>query len=153
MATIVHAIVGYFFLLFVVRVLARRPGGQMTMIDFVLVFLVGGVTILETVGNDRSLTNCVCAIMAVGLMHRLVSWAKARSRKLGTLFDGTPLVVVRNGEWQEEVMQGLYVAREDVLAAGRGQGVRGLDQIGYAILERNGAITVIENDEKAGESK
>ena len=27
MYTIVHAVVGYFYLLFVVRLLARRPGG------------------------------------------------------------------------------------------------------------------------------
>lgn len=152
MPTILHAIAGYFFLLIAVRILARRPGGQMTMVDFVLVFLIGGISILETVGNDRSLTNCVCAILAVGLMHRLVSWGKTQSATLGTLLDGTPLVLVRHGEWQQEAMEGMRVAREDVLAAGRGQGVRGFEAINYAILERNGAITVIEKDNDPGQS-
>ncbi len=48
MATIVHAIVGYCFLLLTVRVLTRRPGAQMTLFEFVIVFLIGGVIILAT---------------------------------------------------------------------------------------------------------
>ena len=51
MYTILHAIAGYFFLLLTVRVLSRRPGGQMTPFEFVIVFLMGGVIILSTVGN------------------------------------------------------------------------------------------------------
>ena len=53
MGTVLHAIAGYFFLMIVVRVLTRRPGGQLTLGDFVLVFLMGGVIILSTVGSDR----------------------------------------------------------------------------------------------------
>src|ERR1700677_4063016 len=57
--TILHAIFGYFFLLLIVRVLSRRPGGQLTLFEFVIVFLIGGVIILSTVGKDRSVTNWV----------------------------------------------------------------------------------------------
>ena len=46
MHTIIHAIISYFFLLLTVRILSRRPGAQMTPVEFVLVFLVGGVAIL-----------------------------------------------------------------------------------------------------------
>ena len=38
MATIIHAVLGYLFLLLVVRVLSRRPGGQLTLFEFVIVF-------------------------------------------------------------------------------------------------------------------
>ena len=147
MSTIIHAICGYFFLLFTVRVLSRRPGGQMTVFEFVIVFLIGGVIILSTVGNDHSLTNCTCAVISVGLMHRGVSWFKGRNDRFGALIDGTPLVLFKHGEWQQEVMHGMHLAPEDVLAAARTKGVRGMDGIAYAILERNGAISIIETEE------
>ncbi len=92
MATILHAIVGYFFLVIVVRVLTRRAGSQMALFEFVLVFLMGGIIILSTVGNDRSVINCTCAVITVGLMHRITSCAKSKSRRLGAILDGTPLV-------------------------------------------------------------
>jgi uncharacterized membrane protein YcaP (DUF421 family) len=78
MYTIVHAIAGYFFLLLTVRILTRRPGAQLTPPEFVLIFLMGGVIILSTVGDDHSETNAVCAVIAVGLMHRIISILKQR---------------------------------------------------------------------------
>ena len=152
MGTILHAIAGYFFLLLVVRVLTRRPGGQLTMGDFVLVFLMGGVIILSTVGSDRSLTNCVCAVITIGLLHRTVSWAKTRSPRLGAIVDGTPLTLVRNGEWQEEVARGMQVQRADLEAASRLQGLKSVDDVEFAILERNGGISILEREGDEGAS-
>ena len=153
MGTILHAIVGYFFLMIIVRVLTRRPGGQMTLGDFVLVFLMGGVIILSTVGSDRSLTNCTCAVITIGLLHRTVSWMKTRSPRFGALVDGTPLVLVRQGEWQEEVARGLHLQKADLEAAARLKGVSTSEKVDYAILERNGSISVIEREDKPEEQK
>jgi uncharacterized membrane protein YcaP (DUF421 family) len=146
MSTIIHAILGYFFLLIVVRVLSRRPGAQLTLFEFVIVFLIGGVIILATVGKDRSITNCGTAILAVGMMHRLVSWIKSQSPRLGAVIDGTPLVLLKDGEWQKEVMRGMRLNAEDVMAVGRSKGLTSIYQIKYAILERNGAISIIKNE-------
>ena len=150
MSTILHAVAGYFILLFVVRVLKRRAGSQMTLFEFVLVFLIGGVIILSTVGNDRSVTNCTCAVMAVGLMHRSVAWAKSKNSRFGAIVDGTPLVVIKEGEWQPEVVRGMKLRREDIEAAGRSAGVTRVEDIGYAVLERNGRISVIPKEGKNG---
>lgn len=153
MATIIHAVIGYVLLTLVVRVLTRRPGAQMTLFEFVIVFLMGGVIILSTVGNDRSMTNCCCAILAVASMHRLVSGLKIRYPRFGTALVGTPLVLVRKGELQERVMVGMNLAPEDIMASARLNGLRSFDQIDYAILERNGGISIIKKeDEKDGES-
>src|SRR3954462_1947666 len=93
MTTVLHALLGYFYLLLTIRVLRRRPGAQMTPFEFVLIFLIGGVIILTTVGKDRSLTNSVGAIVTVGLAHRTVSWLKQQSPTVGLIVDGTPLLL------------------------------------------------------------
>jgi uncharacterized membrane protein YcaP (DUF421 family) len=143
LATVIHALFGYFVLLFVVRVLTRRPGGQLTLFEFVIVFLIGGVVILSTVGKDRSVTNCAMAILTIGLMHRMVARLKARFPHLGVIVDGTPLTLLKNGEWQLEAMSNMRIDPEDVMAAGRTKGVTSIHDIEYAILERNGAISII----------
>jgi uncharacterized membrane protein YcaP (DUF421 family) len=144
MYTILHAILGYFFLLFTVRLLTRRPGAQMTLFEFVLVFLIGGIAILATVGNDRSMTNCTLAVVTVGLMHRLVSGLKSRYPKFGAVVDGTPLVVLKDGQWQTEVMSKMRLDDNDVMAAARTKGVKSLNEIKYAVLERIGSISIIK---------
>jgi uncharacterized membrane protein YcaP (DUF421 family) len=144
MATIIHALIGYFILLLTVRVLRRRAGSQMTMFEFVLVFLMGGTIILSTVGNDRSVANCTCAVIAVGFIHRTLAWAKSKSPRVGALIDGTPVVVIRQGEWQREVMHRTGLRHEDIEAAARGVGVTRIQDIDYAVLERNGHISVLK---------
>lgn len=144
MSTIFHAIAGYFFLLLTVRVLSRRPGAQLTIFEFVLIFLIGGVIILATVGDDRSETNAVCAVLTIGLMHRLVSFIKARYPRIDKWLDGIPLVLLKDGEWQTDIMGRMRMQDTDVMAAARENGVKTLDQIKYAILERNGSISIIQ---------
>jgi uncharacterized membrane protein YcaP (DUF421 family) len=144
MSTIIHAIIGYWVLLLVVRVLSRRPGGQLTLFEFVIIFLVGGVAIQATVGRDHSVTNCATAILAIGLMHRSVSWLKSLSPRVGAVIDGTPLVLIRNGVWQLEIMRGMRIDPQDVMAAARSKQIRSIYEVRYAILERNGTISIIK---------
>ena len=148
MSTILHAIAGYFFLLLVVRSLTRRPGGQLTLGDFVIVFLMGGVIILSTVGNDRSLTNCCCAVITVGLLHRFVSWLKQMSPKLGEIIDGTPIVVVKQGRYQKAVADRMRIIYADIEAASRLSGLKSVNDVDWAILERNGGFTILEREQK-----
>jgi uncharacterized membrane protein YcaP (DUF421 family) len=148
MSMVLHAVSGYIFLTLMVRVLTRRPGAQMTQLEFVFVFLMGGIIILSTVGKDHSVTNCTCAVLTVGCMHRITSSLKIRYPKFGLLVDGTPLVLVRKGKWQQNVMAGMRLAPEDVMATARTKGIRSFDEIEYAVLERNGGISIIKKGQQ-----
>lgn len=147
MITIIHAIIGYLFLLVTLRLLTRRPGAQMTPFEFVLIFLIGGVIILTTIGDDRSETNSVCAILSVALMHRLVSRLKLMSPTFHKLADGVPLVIISDEKWHSDIADRVRILPDDVMAGAREKGVQSLDQVKYAILERNGGISIIKKQE------
>ena len=148
MYTITHAIIGYFFLLLTVRVLTRRPGAQLTPFEFVIVFFIGGVIILATVGDDKSVTNCVCAILVIVLLHQSVSWLRTRFKTIGSIIDGHPIVLLADGQWHVEAMQSMRIEDDDVMAAARTKGVKDFSGIKYAVLERNGAISIIKAEEE-----
>ncbi len=82
--------------------------------------------------------------MTVGLMHRTVSWLKTRYPRMGRVVDGTPLVLLENGEWHQDIMRRLQLTDVDVMAAARTKGVKELAEIKYAVLERNGGISIIK---------
>ena len=147
MYTMVHAVFGYLFLLLMVRILARRPGAQMTPFEFVLIFLLGGVIILATVGDDRSMTNCYGGVIMICMLHRLMGWLKQRSPRLGAVVDGTPVLLLKEGKWQAASMDQSRIDDTDVMAAARTKGIKTLDQIKYAVLERNGALSIIKVQE------
>jgi len=116
----------------------------MTPFEFVLVFLVGGVIILATVGDDHSITNCYGGVVAICLMHRLVNRAKLKWPRFADLVDGKPILLLQNGQWQVGSMRQANIDDIDVMAAARGKNIRNFDEIKYAVLERNGAITLIK---------
>jgi uncharacterized membrane protein YcaP (DUF421 family) len=94
------------------------------------------------VGNDRSITNCAAAIITVAMMHRTFTWIKTCSPRLGAVIDGIPLVLLKDGEWQTEVMKKMRVSEEDVMAVARAKSIRSIKEVKYAILERNGSISI-----------
>lgn len=144
MYTIFHAVIGYFFLLLTVRVLTRRPGAQLTPFEFVIIFLIGGLVILATVGNDRSMTNCFGAVVTIAFIHRLVAVLKQRYPRFGLIVDGTPIMLLQNGQWERAAMQKVRIDDADVMASARTKGIRTLADIKYAVLERNGTISIIK---------
>ncbi len=148
MLTPIRAALGYLLLLLVVRLLPRRPGAQMTIFEFVIIFLIGGVIIGATVNDDRSVTNCASGIVTIALLHNFVAWIKTHSPGLGRLIDGTPILLLDRGQWCTEAMKGMRIDPEDVMAAARTKGVPSLERIRYAILERNGAISIIKEEER-----
>jgi uncharacterized membrane protein YcaP (DUF421 family) len=143
MGAIFRAIFGYCFLVLMVRVVGRRPGKQMTPFEFVLVFFIGGLTLTPLVGDDRSISNALLSIMAIGVTHFAIAWLKQVSPYFGRLIDGTPLVLLENGKWQTETMAKMAIQDDDVMAMARDQGLKTLDQIDYALIERNGEISII----------
>jgi len=78
-------------------------------------------------------------------MHRLVAWLKERSPRFGAIVDETPLVLSKNGEWQLDVMRGMRIDPADIMAAARTKQIDSVFAIKYAVLERNGTISIIKH--------
>lgn len=147
MAAVIRAMFGYCFLVFMVRVVGRRPGKQLTPFEFVLIFFLGGLILTCMVQDDRSFTNAICSIITIAIMHFIIAWLRARSPGFGRIADGTPLVLLARGEWRSDTMSRMRIQDDDVMAAARDKGLERLDQIEYAVLERNGEITIIQAPE------
>ncbi len=144
MGTVLRAIFGYCFLVFMVRIVGRRPGKQMTPFEFVLIFFIGGLTLTGMVSEDRSITNAFCQIITIALVHFSIAWLRKRSYRFSLFADGTPLLLIEGGRWRTETMSRMSIQDDDVMAAARDKGLERLDQIRYAVLERTGEISIIQ---------
>ena len=147
MSSVFKGVFGYLFLVFIVRIAGRRPGKQLTPFEFVLIFFMGGLTLTGLVGNDRSYINAVCIILSVAATHWLLAYLKQTSPRIGVLLDGTPLVLLSKGQLQSESMLRMGIQDDDIMAVARDQGIRSLTQIDYAVLERNGEISIIPKED------
>ena len=144
MDTILKVSVVFFALIFVLRIVGRRSVSHMTPFELIIIFLIGGLANQAIVADDRSLTNALLAIFTVALLHVLVATLKQYFPHFARIADGTPVVVYSHGEWDERILRRMRVQREDIMAASRQQGLTAAEQIRYAIIERDGSISIIK---------
>jgi uncharacterized membrane protein YcaP (DUF421 family) len=148
MDAVVRAVAVYAFLLVVFRITGQRSMGQVTTFDFVLLLIVAETTQQALLGEDYSITNALLLITTLFVLDFGLSALKRRSRKLDRLLEGLPLVVVEQGRPLTERMRRSGVDEEDVLhAARRDHGLERMEQVKFAVLERDGVISVIPQRE------
>lgn len=143
MLAVIRAVTGYLLLIFIMRVVGRRPGKQLAPFEFVLIFFIGGLALTAIVGDERSFTNAACQLIAVALAHYAISWLRSRSPGFARLIDGTPLVLLGQGSWRKETLAHMHIEDVDVMFVARDRGVLQLSAIDQAILERNGDISIL----------
>jgi uncharacterized membrane protein YcaP (DUF421 family) len=147
MDSVLRAAAAYAFVWLIFRIAGKRSLAEITTFDFVLLLIISETTQAALVDTDNSLTNTVLLIVTmVGIDVGLSLW-KQRSRRVEKVIDGVPLVIVADGIPLYERMRKARVDEGDVLAAARQwRGLERMEQVKYAVLERNGGITVIARE-------
>ena len=146
MNPVIRGILIYFFLFLVFRIMGKRSLKDTTTFDLVLLLIISEVTQQALVGEDFSITTSaalICTLMGVDVALTLV---KSRFPIVGKVLEGAPLVIVDDGKPLKKRMDKCKVDEEDILEAARTtQGLQRMDQIKYAVLEKDGTISVIPN--------
>jgi len=148
MDTIIRAAAIYAFLFVVFRVSGKRSLSDITTFDFVLLLIIAETTQQALIGDDFSIMTAVVLISTLFLIEIGLTILKQRSPRLDNFLEGEPVVLVENGRPLQERMDLERVDLDDILeAARRWRGLERVDQIKFAVLERDGNITVIPRPE------
>jgi uncharacterized membrane protein YcaP (DUF421 family) len=144
MEYIVRAAVVYLLLMILFRLSGKRSLGQVTTFDLVLLLIISEATQNELIGEDNSLTNAFLVIMTLFGIDIGLSLLKDRMPRFERILEGVSLIVVDDGRVLRERMHKARIDESDVLEAAREHlGIESMDQIKYAVLERDGHITVV----------
>jgi uncharacterized membrane protein YcaP (DUF421 family) len=144
MDAVLRAAAIYLALMVLFKVAGRRSLGELTSFDFVLLMVIGEATQQALLGDDFSVTNAVLVIITLIAIDVGFSLAKRRSKKLGKWIDGGPTIVVENGTFLRNRMHEARIEEDDIMQTARlEQGVEKVEQIKFAIIERNGKISII----------
>ena len=138
----------YLFLLVLFRFAGRRTFAEMTSFDFVLLLVIGEATQQALLGDDFSVINAFIVIITLIGIDILFSLAKSHLPKLDKIIEGQPMIVVEHGKPLLQRLKRARISVDDVLGAARE--LRGLEHIGqikFAVLEPNGNISIIPEDE------
>lgn len=144
METVLRAASMYLLLMVVLKIAGRRTLLEMTSFDLILLLIISEATQQALLGNDFSVTGASLTIITLIVVDILFGILKAHFPRLDRLVDGTALILVENGSLLPERARKAGISEEDIMNSARSTaGLERLDQIKFAILEKNGKISII----------
>jgi uncharacterized membrane protein YcaP (DUF421 family) len=137
----------YVALMVLFKIAGRRSLAELTTFDLVLLMMISEATQQALLGDDFSITNAILVIVTLVAIDVGLSLLKQRSRWVSRLIDGEATIIVENGKLLRQRLRHSRLVEADIMEAARSsQGIETLEEIKFAIIERNGKISVIRRD-------
>jgi uncharacterized membrane protein YcaP (DUF421 family) len=143
MDLVLRAVVAFFFVLFLTRVVGRRELASLQPFDLILLVMIGDLVQQGVTQNDFSLTGMLLVGGTIGILTVLVSWSSFRFPVLRPVLDGDPVIVVQDGKPIAKNLDRNRLTLDEVRAAARQEQIATLDDVEWAVLETSGRISFI----------
>jgi uncharacterized membrane protein YcaP (DUF421 family) len=142
-----RTVIVYVVVLIGIRLTGKREVGQMASFELVLILLLANAVQNAMTGPDTSLTGGVVAACTLLIINAIVTRVSSRSRKLRVTIEGTPTVLILKGNVIKKNMEKEHIANEELEQALREHGISTSEDVGIAVLEVDGSISVLRKDE------
>jgi len=140
---LVRGVVVYTFLILLLRLTGKRQVGQLAPFDLVLLLVLSNAVQNSMNAGDNSLVGGLISAATLVVVNWLIGYATYRNKKLEALIEGRPLILIHHGRLYEDAMSRAQLTHHELNAAIRQAGVSCPEDVLSAILENNGAISVI----------
>jgi uncharacterized membrane protein YcaP (DUF421 family) len=143
MDLVLRAIVVFFFIYLVTRIIGRRELSSLEPFDLILLVVIGDLVQQGVTQSDESITGTLTVITTFSLLTILVAYVSFKIKRIRLVLDGEPIVLVEDGRVIERNLRRERLTLEELAAEARQQQVASIDDIQWAVLETGGQISVI----------
>lgn len=137
----------YVLVLVGIRITGKREVGQMTPFDLTLLLLLSNSVQNAMTGPDTSLLGGAVAASVLLLMNYLLADLSGLNRRFRRMIQGSPTLLVHNGEAIQAHLARERVSQDELDRALREHGCNSCKDVALAVLEVDGAISVLKYDD------
>ena len=137
-----RAVILYTVSVAAVRLMGKRQIGQLQPYELVLAILIADLAAGPMSGAETPLAYGLVPIAALVIMHSAASLLGMKSPPFRRLLNGTARVLVLSGSIQYGELKRVCMTVSDLLEAVRANGVMNIHEVGTAVLETNGVLSV-----------
>jgi uncharacterized membrane protein YcaP (DUF421 family) len=130
-----------------IRIFGKNQLSQLNAGDVVLLLLISNAVQNAMVGPDTSLQGGLIAALVLFIANFIVKRFMFSNRKFETLLEDDPVILVRDGKVDEMALDKVKISKNELEEAIREHGVDSIENVKLSILEVDGNISVISEDE------
>ncbi len=146
--TFIRSILLYIIVLVVMRLMGKREIGQLQPFELAISIMIADLASTPMADAGIPITNGIIPILALLVMHLLISVLNIKSIKAREILCGKPAILIYRGRIDEKTLKKERFTVNELEERLRGSNVVNIGDVEYAILETSGQVTVIPKPEK-----
>jgi len=130
-----------------IRLTGKREVGQMTPFDLTLLLLLSNAVQNAMVGQDSSLLGGAVAAVVLLVLNYVLAEVSGMNRRFRKVIQGEPTLLIHNGQCLQAHIAKEHISMDELNRALREHGVSNIEDVSLAVLEVDGAISVLKYDD------
>jgi len=140
---LIRTLIIYVALILTMRLMGKRQIGELEVTDLVTTLLISEIASLPITNQEIPVSYAILPMLTLLILEILSSVILIRFPALKRIVSACPTIIIQNGVLQQQALKDLRISIEELMSEIRQQGLTALDQVEYAILEKNGKLTVL----------
>lgn len=141
-AILVRSILLVCFAVFSMRLMGKRQIGQLQPFELVIAIMIADLASTPMESLDTPLWRGIAPLFTTVALHQLFTLLSLKSQRMRSFFSGRPTVIIRDGEIDFQALEKLCFNLNDLLEELRTGGVLSPSEVGTAIMETSGKLSV-----------
>ena len=146
-----RAMLLYCFILVILRMTGKRQVSDLEPYDLLITMSIADLASFAIADTSIPLLYSIVPILALYLVQQVIAKLCLHSRSFRCFVCGSPLVLIRDGVLQEQMMKTANYTVTDLCDHLRARDIFDMESVSYAILETNGGLSVMEKPLKPGQ--
>lgn len=144
---VLRSVLIYLFVVLAFRLGGKRELGQANTLDLVVLLLVANAVQNGIIGNDLSVTGAVVGASVLLILDNLLARLAYRVPWLSRAIEGSPTTLIADYAPISKALRREQISLPELRAIARRQGFSGLETVHTAILETNGVVSMLGEDD------
>lgn len=129
--------------------MGKRQISELQTSELVVTLLISNIASIPMQDSGQPLVSGLIPIAVLVMCEILISGLMLKSSKFRKIVCGKPIIVINDGQVQQNEMRRLRMTTEDLSEQLRQKNVFSIQDVAYAIMETNGKMSIIKKPDKA----
>ncbi len=134
----------YFFILLSYRIMGKREIAQLSISDLTISILMAELVAISIENREDQMILTIFPILLLVVLEVVLAFLQLRFNSFRNFMDGKPSLIVDKGKLNIKEMVKQRYSVDDLLLALRGNQIKSIDEVDYAILETNGKLSIFK---------
>ena len=133
----------YIFLILIMRLMGKRQIGELEVTDLVATLLLSEIASLPITDPNIPVLHALIPMIVLLSLEVFSSYILMRVPKLKNFLSATPTFIIKDGILDQAALVATRLSIEELMSEIRQQGFCSLAYVWYAILEKDGRLTIL----------